>query len=115
MFSSGKSKVRLKGGFCQVPVGPERHTVPVRILVVEDDVKLMRVLERGLRLEGHDVRTATTGDAGLALALTGEFDTVVLDLMLPGLDGFEICRSLRAAEVTTPVLMLTALGGVTDR
>jgi two-component system OmpR family response regulator len=87
----------------------------VRILVVEDDVKLLRALEQGLRQEDYDVSTASTGDDGLVQARSGDFDAVVLDLMLPGLDGFAVCRALRAAEVGTPVLMLTAMSGVEDR
>jgi two-component system OmpR family response regulator len=87
----------------------------VRVLVVEDDPKLRRALERGLRLEGYDVLAAASGEDGLAQARSGQFDAVLLDLLLPDLDGFAVCRSLRAAEVGTPVLMLTALSAVPDR
>jgi DNA-binding response OmpR family regulator len=87
----------------------------VRVLVVEDDPKLRRALERGLRLEGYDVLGAASGEDGLAQARSGQFDAVLLDLLLPDLDGFAVCRSLRAAEVGTPVLMLTALSAVPDR
>ena len=82
---------------------------------MEDDAKLRRALVRGLELEGHQVLGAATGTQGLAEATTGEYDAVLLDLVLPDLDGFAVCRSLRAAEVWTPVLMLTALSSVSDR
>ena len=85
------------------------------MLVVEDDPKLLRALERGLLLEGYDVLGAATGEKGLGHARSEEFDAVVLDLLLPDLDGFAVCRSLRAADVRTPVLMLTALSSVPDR
>jgi two-component system, OmpR family, response regulator len=92
-----------------------RHNDAMRVLVVEDDVKLARALERGLVLDGYAVETARTGDNGLALAATTEFDAIVLDVMLPGLDGFAVCEALRARQVWTPVLMLTARTGVADR
>jgi len=89
--------------------------VDVRVLVVEDDPKLLRALERGLRFEGYEVLGAATGEEALVHARSGEFDAVVLDLLLPDLDGFSVCRSLRAEGVLTPVLMLTALSAVPDR
>jgi two-component system, OmpR family, response regulator len=92
-----------------------RHNGAMRVLVVEDDVKLARALERGLGLDGYTVETARTGDDGLALAVTTDFDAIVLDVMLPGLDGFAVCEALRARQVWTPVLMLTARTGVADR
>ena len=87
----------------------------MRTLVVEDDAKLARALRRGLELEGYTVETADTGEEGLALGLAGEFDAIVLDVMLPGLDGFTLCQRLRAGERWTPVLMLTARTSVSDR
>ena len=87
----------------------------MRVLVVEDDAKLLRALQRGLRQEGYDVLGADNGKAGLAQARSGELDAVVLDLVLPDLDGFAICRALRSAGVRTPILMLTALDAVSDR
>jgi two-component system OmpR family response regulator len=87
----------------------------MRILVVEDDVKLARALERGLTLEGYAVETARTGDEGLARASREPYDAVVLDLLLPGLDGLAVCARLRDQERWTPVLMLTALSDVADR
>jgi two-component system, OmpR family, response regulator len=87
----------------------------MRILLVEDDAKLVRALERGLTTEGHEVITALTGDDGLARAVEAEHDVVVLDLMLPGMDGFAVCSALRDAGRDVPVLMLTARSGVADR
>jgi DNA-binding response OmpR family regulator len=86
-----------------------------RVLVVEDDAKLASALERGLAAEGYDVETAADGEEGLALASEGSFDLVVLDLMLPRLDGFEVCATLRRNGHRVPVLMLTARGDVADR
>jgi two-component system OmpR family response regulator len=87
----------------------------MRILVVEDDVKLTRALERGLGHAGYTVDVALTGDEGLSRARRTDYRAIVLDLMLPGLDGFEVCAQLRRAERWTPVLMLTARDEVTDR
>src|SRR5215212_490476 len=89
--------------------------VPMRLLVVEDDLKLQRVLARGLSLEGYEVDVAGTGDAALAAATAEHYDVIVLDVMLPGIDGFEVCRTLRGRGRSMPVLMLTALTGVDDR
>ena len=86
----------------------------VRILVVEDDALLAASLERGLRAEGYAVRTAADGIDGLHLATEDEFDAVILDILLPGLDGYRVCSRLRAAGVDVPVLMLTAKDGVWD-
>ncbi len=83
--------------------------------MVEDDVKLVRALERGLRAEGYEVETAEDGEDGLARASEEPFDLVVLDLMLPRLDGFEVCETLRRRGLDVPVLVLTARGDVTDR
>ena len=87
----------------------------MRILVVEDDAKLARALERGLRLEGYDVATAGTGEQALVMGEAEHHAAIVLDLGLPGLDGFEVCRVLRQREQWTPVLMLTARSDVADR
>jgi DNA-binding response OmpR family regulator len=87
----------------------------MRVLVVEDDVKLARSLERGLEHHGCSVAVAHTGDRGLALATANEYDVIVLDVMLPQLDGFEVCEALRQRDRWTPVLMLTARTGVPDR
>jgi two-component system OmpR family response regulator len=87
----------------------------VQVLLVEDDVKLVRALRRGLALEGYDVDVARTGDDGLSKAMTGDYGAVVLDLMLPGLDGVAVCQEMRRKERWAPVLMLTARADVGDR
>jgi two-component system OmpR family response regulator len=87
----------------------------MRLLVVEDDVKLVRALERGLRHEGYTVDLAGTGDDALAKASVSDYDAVVLDVMLPGVDGFSVCEELRRRKRWVPVLMLTARADVSDR
>ncbi len=87
----------------------------MRILVVEDELKMASLLRRGLQEEGHAVDLARTGDDAIWMARAAEYDAVVLDLMLPGLDGIEVCRQLREGGVWAPVLMLTARDGVEDR
>lgn len=87
----------------------------MHLLVVEDEIKVARFIEQGLREEGFDVETAADGDAGLAKATAGAFDLIILDVMLPGRDGFSVLRELRAAGVQSRVLMLTARDGVGDR
>jgi DNA-binding response OmpR family regulator len=85
------------------------------LLLVEDDRKLVGALERGLRLEGYEVDVALSGEEALAQATTGEYDAVILDVMLPGIDGFEVCEVLRREHRLVPVLMLTARADVADR
>ena len=91
------------------------HNDVVRILVVEDEVKLAALLRRGLTEEAHAVDVSATGEDALARAQATEYDAIVLDLMLPGLDGLEVCRRLRADGVWSPVLMLTARDALEDR
>jgi len=79
-----------------------------RILVVEDEAAIARALADDFRSQGYDVELATDGLAACEKARTGAFDLVVLDVMLPGKDGFDVCRDLRRAGVRTPILMLTA-------
>ena len=86
-----------------------------RLLLVEDEPGLQLTLSDRLLAEGYTVETAGDGDSGLALALGGGFDLVVLDVMLPKRDGLDVCRVMRQKGVTTPVLMLTARGQVVDR
>ncbi|MFK0232235.1 response regulator transcription factor [Streptomyces vinaceus] len=86
----------------------------MRILVVEDEEGLAESLRRGLCADGHWVDVAHDGHRGLDLARTGPYDAVLLDLMLPGLSGYEICTRLRADGDPTPVLMLTAKDGEYD-
>ena len=85
------------------------------VLVVEDERRLAQVVRRVLEEEGHTVDTAHDGEEGLAMALEGSHDVIVLDIMLPEIDGIEVCRSLRRNRVDTPVLLLTALDSVDDR
>jgi two-component system, OmpR family, response regulator len=87
----------------------------MRVLVVEDEVKMASLLRRGLLEDGHAVDVASTGDDALWMAQSIEYDAVVLDVMLPGLDGLEVCRRLRSSGVWSPVLMLTARDAVEDR
>jgi two-component system OmpR family response regulator len=87
----------------------------MRILVVEDAVKMATLLRRGLVEEGHAVDVARTGDDAVWMAEAAEYDAVVLDVMLPGVDGVEVCRRIRERGVWVPVLMLTARDGVQDR
>src|SRR5690349_2938701 len=87
----------------------------VRVLVIEDDERLADVLVRGLADAGHEVDVRHSGPDGLAAATAAEHDAVVLDWMLPGLDGPSVCRELRARGIATPVLMLTARHAVPDR
>lgn len=86
----------------------------MRILIVEDDAPMAAALKRGLEEERHTVTTATDGDAGLALALTYEFDVLVLDVMLPHVMGFDVARRLREAGRSVPILMLTARDSTRD-
>jgi len=87
----------------------------VRVLIVEDERRLADLLDRGLREAGHTVEVRHSGPDGLLAASTDAFDTVVLDLMLPGLDGLAVCQALRERGNLVPVLMLTARGAVPDR
>jgi two-component system OmpR family response regulator len=87
----------------------------MRVLVVEDEPKLAGLLRQGLRRRGMGVDLAATGEEALTRASATDYDLIVLDVMLPGPDGFEVCRRLRAAEVWSPTLMLTALDDVEDR
>jgi two-component system OmpR family response regulator len=88
---------------------------PVRLLVVEDDVRMAAALLRGLRYEGVVADVATRGAQALGMARATEYDAVVLDVMLPDLDGFETCRRLREEGIWAPIMMLTARDAVEDR
>jgi two-component system OmpR family response regulator len=87
----------------------------MRVLIVEDEVKMASLIRRGLREEGLSADVAIKGEDALWMAGSTEYDVIVLDVMLPGIDGFETCRRLRGDGVWTPVLMLTARDGVEDR
>jgi DNA-binding response OmpR family regulator len=88
--------------------------VPVRILVVEDEKKVAGALKRGLEAEGFAVDVALTGTDGLWMASEQSYDVIVLDIMLPGLNGYKLCERLRESGDWTPILMLTAKGGEYD-
>ena len=87
----------------------------MRVLVVEDEVKMAALIRRGLQEEGMAVDVATRGEDALWRAGSAPYDAIVLDVMLPGIDGFETCRRLRDDGVWSPVLMLTARDAVEDR
>lgn len=87
----------------------------MRVLIVEDDIKMAGLLRRGLREEGAAADVASTGEDALWMAGATEYDAVVLDVMLPGIDGFETCARLRSDGIWAPVLMLTARDAVEDR
>ena len=86
----------------------------MKILIVEDDAKMAELLRRGLTTLGYSVAVASDGDKGLREAQTGSFDTILLDLMIPGTDGLSVARKLREAGSRTPILMLTARDSVGD-
>jgi two-component system OmpR family response regulator len=87
----------------------------MRLLVIEDSPKMANLLRRGLMEEGYAVDVAATGADGVWLATEISFDAIVLDIMLPDIDGFEVCRQLRRADRWAPLLMLTARDDVSDR
>lgn len=87
----------------------------MRVLVVEDEPRMANLLARGLREEGHAADVAGHGEDALWMARAVPYDAIVLDVMLPGRDGFGVCRELRSAGIWTPVLMLTARDAVEDR
>src|ERR1044071_9660900 len=87
----------------------------MRLLVVEDDPTISRFLVKGLQEDHHLVDLAEDGTAAETLALDGGYDAILLDVMLPEADGFEVCRRLRAQGVDTPILMVTARDSVLDR
>jgi two-component system OmpR family response regulator len=87
----------------------------VRILVVEDSARMANLLTRGLEEEGYSVDAVASGEDAVQYARAASYDAILLDVMLPGTDGFEVCRQLRVEGNRTPVLMLTARDAVTDR
>src|SRR5579863_4932929 len=91
-----------------------RENFRVRVLIVEDERRMAEVLKKGLEEQGHSVTLAHTGTEGLALAQTLSFEVMVLDIMLPGIDGFEVARRLRKIDNGTPILILTARDGEAD-
>lgn len=87
----------------------------MNVLLVEDEVRVADFIQRGLKAEGWSVSVAATGEAALVIAAEGDFDAIVLDLMLPGISGQDVSRRLRARKDATPILMLSALADVDDR
>jgi two-component system copper resistance phosphate regulon response regulator CusR len=87
----------------------------MRALIIEDNPKMANAIQRGLREKGYAVDTSNTGFEGEDLAAGGQYDVIVLDLMLPDRDGVEVCRNLRRRCIKTPILMLTALSGTDDK
>lgn len=86
----------------------------MRVLLVEDEERLARIVSEGLSDEGIDVEVEHDGESGLWRAIEGSYDVIILDIMLPKKNGFQVCAELRAAQVWTPVLMLTAKDGEYD-
>lgn len=95
-------------------VGSAWHTRGMRILVVDDDVALAESIRRGLERDEFDVDVVNSGSDGLWRAREGSYAAIVLDIMLPGMNGYEICRTLRAEDNWTPILLLTAKDGEYD-
>ena len=87
----------------------------MRILLVEDEVKLAHAIKRALELQKYAVDAVNNGKEGLDLAVGEEFSLIILDVMLPEIDGIEICRRVREAGIHTPIMMLTAKGQITDK
>ena len=87
----------------------------MRVLIVEDQVKMAGLIRRGMRSEGIAADVAIKGEDALWMAEATDYDAIVLDIMLPGIDGLEVCRRLRASGVWSPILLLTARDAVSDR
>ena len=87
----------------------------MNVLLVEDEPRVADFIDRGLRAENHGVTVASSGTEGVDLAKTGEFDVIVLDLMLPDMHGYDVCQRLRLEGHHTPILMLTAMDAVEDK
>ena len=86
----------------------------MRILIVEDEQRIADFLQRGLRADGHFCVVANDGEAGLSLALEGDFDLILLDMMLPGMHGRDVCQNLRMSKVNTPLIILSAMDSLDD-
>ena len=87
----------------------------MKILIIEDDIKIINFLKKGLEEECYIVDYSTNGDEGLYLASVNEYDLILLDIMLPIKDGMEVCKSLRKANIQTPIIMLTAKDSIEDK
>jgi len=86
----------------------------MRILIIEDETRIADFLQRGLRAESHFCLIAHDGETGLSLATEGDFDLILLDLMLPGIHGHEVCQQLRMKQVNTPLIILSAMDSLDD-
>jgi len=86
----------------------------MRILIIEDETRIADFLQRGLRAESHFCLVANDGETGLSLAMEGDFDLILLDLMLPGIHGREVCQQLRMKQVNTPLIILSAMDSLDD-
>src|SRR5262245_4445665 len=109
-ISSRPSEEHLKSVAGREPA----RMIPVRLLLAEDDPRMRHLVRRGLSEEGHSVDAASTGPQAIDIATVGQFDVLILDLMLPGCDGVEVVRRLRAQGNRTPALMLTARDASSD-
>ena len=87
----------------------------MRILVVEDERKIAQFIKRGLKEEGYAVDSGCDGEEGHFLATTNDYDAIILDVMLPKMDGIALCRKLREEKIVTPLIMLTAKGETEDK
>ncbi|HTA81500.1 MAG TPA: response regulator transcription factor [Bacteroidia bacterium] len=87
----------------------------MNILLIEDEQEVSSFIKKGLEEQQYTVTTTDTGTVGLNIAITKDFDLIILDLMLPGIDGLEICKTLRGAKKTTPIIILTALSSLKDK
>ena len=87
----------------------------MRILIVEDEKKISSFIKRGLKEEGYAADIASDGEEGLFLAATNPYDLIILDLMLPKMDGIELCKALREKKIRAPIMMVTALDAVSDK
>jgi len=86
-----------------------------KILIIEDEESILMALDDNLRLEGYDTESATDGDKGYSMAKEGNFDLIILDIMLPKMDGFEVCKQVRKEGINIPILMLTAKSQEIDK
>ena len=87
----------------------------MKILIIEDDIKIINFLKKGLEEECYVIDYSTNGDEGLYLATVNNYDLILLDIMLPIKDGFEVCKNLRSSNITTPIIMLTAKDSIEDK
>ena len=87
----------------------------MRFLLIEDDIRVARFIQKGLMAERHRVELAANGRDGIEMGSTGVYDLILLDIVLPGETGFEVCRQLRDNEIKTPIFMLTAKNSIEDK